>query len=127
MADTLFRHISPRGDGTFWPGLRHRFSFFFYGYAAAKPGWARFSTFSDCVSAMMLRSRSGAGASDFARIDVGFWGFAFARGLLGLGEGATVPGGLADGCRVAGLRIAARAVSRPSFSGGTIGAHRDRP
>jgi ACS family hexuronate transporter-like MFS transporter len=51
----------------------------------------------------------------------GFWGFAFARGLLGLGEGATFPGGLLTAVESLPSNRRARGIAT-SFSGGTIGA-----
>ncbi len=51
----------------------------------------------------------------------GFWGFAFARGLLGLGEGATFPGGLRTAVESLPSNRRARGIAT-SFSGGTIGA-----
>jgi ACS family hexuronate transporter-like MFS transporter len=50
-----------------------------------------------------------------------FAGFALARGLLGLGEGATFPGGLRTAVESLPANLRARAIAL-SFSGGTLGA-----
>ena len=51
----------------------------------------------------------------------GFVGFAFARAVLGLGEGATFPGGLRTAVESLPANLRARGIAL-SFSGGTIGA-----
>jgi ACS family hexuronate transporter-like MFS transporter len=50
-----------------------------------------------------------------------FLGFAMARGVLGLGEGVTFPGGLRTAVESLPAHLRARAIAL-SFSGGTIGA-----
>src|SRR5688572_28212524 len=50
-----------------------------------------------------------------------FLGFALARAVLGLGEGATFPGGLRTAVESLPAHLRARGIAT-SFSGGTIGA-----
>jgi ACS family hexuronate transporter-like MFS transporter len=96
-------------------------SFFFWAYTLANPIWGsvidRIGVRIGMIMAVTLWSIAS-GAHAFMASAVGF---AAARLVLGLGEGATFPGGLrtATECLPPQLRGRAAAIS---FSGGTIGA-----
>jgi ACS family hexuronate transporter-like MFS transporter len=70
------------------------FSFFFYVYAAANLLWGSLLDYLGLQFGMVAAVAIWSVASASHALMTGFWGFAFARGLLGLGEGATFPGGL---------------------------------
>jgi MFS transporter, ACS family, hexuronate transporter len=97
------------------------FSFFFIAYMIANPLWGSVLDFVGLRIGMLLAvtvwsvaSMSHAWMSTFA-------GFALARALLGLGEGATFPGGLRTAVESLPSDRRARGIAT-SFSGGTIGA-----
>ena len=70
---------------------------------------------------MLLAVAVWTGASASHAFMGSFAGFAAARALLGLGEGATFPGGLRTAVESLPASLRARAIAM-SFSGGTIGA-----
>ena len=70
---------------------------------------------------MLLAVAVWTGASMSHAMMATFLGFALARAVLGLGEGATFPGRPAHGGRNAAANLRARGIAL-SFSGGTIGA-----
>src|SRR5215470_10368595 len=97
------------------------FSFFFYVYAAANLIWGSLLDYLGLQFGMVAAVAVWSLASASHSLMSGFWGFAFARGLLGLGEGATFPGGLRTAVESLPANLRARAIAM-SFSGGTIGA-----
>ena len=97
------------------------FSFFFYVYAAANLIWGSLLDFLGLRLGMVAAVTVWSIASASHGLMSGFWGFAFARGLLGLGEGATFPGGLRTAVESLPSNLRARGIAT-SFSGGTIGA-----
>ena len=70
---------------------------------------------------MLLAVAIWTGASASHALMGSFAGFAAARAVLGLGEGATFPGGLRTAVESLPAHLRARAIAL-SFSGGTIGA-----
>jgi ACS family hexuronate transporter-like MFS transporter len=97
------------------------FSFFFYVYAGANLLWGSLLDFLGLRFGMIAAVALWSVASASHGWMSGFWGFAFARGLLGLGEGATFPGGLRTAVETLPADRRARGIAT-SFSGGTIGA-----
>jgi ACS family hexuronate transporter-like MFS transporter len=97
------------------------FSFFFYVYAAANLMWGSLLDYLGLQFGMVAAVAFWSLASASHSLMSGFWGFAFARGLLGLGEGATFPGGLRTAVESLPANRRARGIAT-SFSGGTIGA-----
>ena len=97
------------------------FSFFFYVYAAANLIWGSLLDYLGLQFGMVAAVAVWSLASASHSLMSGFWGFAFARGLLGLGEGATFPGGLRTAVESLPEKLRARGIAT-SFSGGTIGA-----
>ena len=97
------------------------FSFFFYVYAAANLLWGSLLDYLGLQFGMVAAVAIWSVASASHALMTGFWGFAFARGLLGLGEGATFPGGLRTAVESLPSNRRARGIAT-SFSGGTIGA-----
>jgi ACS family hexuronate transporter-like MFS transporter len=97
------------------------FSFFFYVYAAANLLWGSLLDFMGLRLGMIAAVTLWSLASASHGLMSGFWGFAAARGLLGLGEGATFPGGLRTAVETLPSNRRARGIAT-SFSGGTIGA-----
>src|SRR5215471_13734887 len=97
------------------------FSFFFYVYAAANLLWGSLLDYLGLRFGMVAAVAIWSVASASHGLMFGFWGFAFARGLLGLGEGATFPGGLRAAVESLPSNRRARGIAT-SFSGGTLGA-----
>ena len=97
------------------------FSLFFYVYAVANLVWGSLLDFLGLRFGMIAAVFLWSVASASHAFMGGFWGFAFARGLLGLGEGATFPGGLRTAVESLPSNLRARGIAT-SFSGGTIGA-----
>jgi ACS family hexuronate transporter-like MFS transporter len=95
--------------------------FFFVAYTVANPVWGslidrvglRIGLFC-AVLIWSVASSSHAFMGTFA-------GFAFSRALLGLGEGATFPGGLRTAVESLPVGLRARGIAT-AFSGGTLGA-----
>jgi hypothetical protein len=71
---------------------------------------------------MLLAVAVWTGASMSHALMSSFLGFALARAVLGLGEGATFPGGLRTAVETLPAHLRARGIAL-SFSGGTIGAN----
>lgn len=96
-------------------------SFFFLAYMVANPVWGSILDFVGLRIGMLLAVAIWSAASVSHAWMSTFVGFALARAVLGLGEGATFPGGLRTAVvsLPADLRARGTAVS---FSGGTIGA-----
>jgi MFS transporter, ACS family, hexuronate transporter len=97
------------------------FAFFFYVYAVANLLWGSLLDFLGLRFGMVAAVAIWSVASASHGLMSGFWGFAFARGLLGLGEGATFPGGLRAAVESLPADRRARGIAT-SFSGGTLGA-----
>jgi len=96
-------------------------SFFFLAYTLGNPVWGSVLDFVGLRVGMLLAVAVWTGASASHAFMASFAGFAAARGLLGLGEGATFPGGLRTAVESLPPTLRARAIAM-SFSGGTIGA-----
>src|SRR5262245_65313845 len=97
------------------------FSLFFYVYAGANLLWGSLLDYLGLRFGMIAAVALWSVASASHAFVSGFWGFAFCRGLLGLGEGATFPGGLRTAVESLPANLRARGIAT-SFSGGTIGA-----
>jgi ACS family hexuronate transporter-like MFS transporter len=96
-------------------------SFFFLAYTIGNPMWGSVLDFVGLRVGMLLAVAVWTGASASHAFMGSFAGFAAARALLGLGEGATFPGGLRTAVESLPATLRARAIAM-SFSGGTIGA-----
>ena len=96
-------------------------SFFFLAYTLGNPVWGSVLDFVGLRVGMLLAVAVWTGASASHAFMASFAGFAAARALLGLGEGATFPGGLRTAVESLPASLRARAIAM-SFSGGTIGA-----
>ena len=97
------------------------FSLFFYVYAFSNLLWGSLLDYLGLRVGMIVAVAFWSLASASHAFMSGFWGFAIARGLLGLGEGATFPGGLRTAVESLPADRRARGIAT-SFSGGTIGA-----
>jgi MFS transporter, ACS family, hexuronate transporter len=96
-------------------------SFFFLTYTLGNPIWGSVLDFVGLRVGMLLAVAVWSGASASHALMGSFAGFAAARAVLGLGEGATFPGGLRTAVESLPAHLRARAIAM-SFSGGTIGA-----
>ncbi len=96
-------------------------SFFFLTYTLGNPVWGSVLDFVGLRAGMLLGVAIWTGASASHALMGSFAGFAAARGVLGLGEGVTFPGGLRTAVESLPAHLRARAIAL-SFSGGTIGA-----
>jgi ACS family hexuronate transporter-like MFS transporter len=96
-------------------------SFFFLAYTLGNPLWGSVLDFIGLRAGMLLGVAIWTGASASHAFMGSFLGFAVARGVLGLGEGVTFPGGLRTAVESLPANLRARAIAL-SFSGGTIGA-----
>jgi len=96
-------------------------SFFFIAYTIANPVWGSILDFVGLRVGMLLAVALWTAASMSHAWMYGFVGFAAARAVLGLGEGATFPGGLRTAVESLPSDQRARGIAT-SFSGGTIGA-----
>ena len=96
-------------------------SFFFLAYTIANPVWGSVLDFVGLRVGMLLAVAIWSGASASHAFMGSFLGFAVARAFLGLGEGATFPGGLRTAVESLPANLRARAIAL-SFSGGTLGA-----
>ena len=97
------------------------FSFFFVAYTVANPLWGSLLDFVGLRVGMLLAVAVWTGASMSHALMSTFAGFALSRAVLGLGEGATFPGGLRTAVESLPQNLRARGIAT-SFSGGTIGA-----
>src|SRR5438105_2323127 len=96
-------------------------SFFFLAYTVGNPVWGSVLDFVGLRVGMLLAVAVWTGASASHALMTSFAGFAMARAVLGLGEGATFPGGLRTAVESLPPDRRARGIAT-SFSGGTIGA-----
>jgi ACS family hexuronate transporter-like MFS transporter len=99
----------------------HAASFFFLAYTLGNPVWGSAIDFMGLRFGMLLAVAVWTGASMSHAMMSSFLGFAVARAVLGLGEGATFPGGLRTAVETLPAHLRARGIAL-SFSGGTIGA-----
>jgi ACS family hexuronate transporter-like MFS transporter len=95
--------------------------FFFIAYTLANPLWGSILDFVGLRIGMFAAVALWTAASMSHAFMSGIAGFAVARALLGLGEGATFPGGLRTAVESLPVEKRARGIAT-SFSGGTIGA-----
>src|SRR3954469_14583432 len=96
-------------------------SFFFLAYTLGNPVWGSVLDFVGLRAGMLIAVAIWTGASASHALMGSFLGFALARGVLGLGEGVTFPGGLRTAVESLPAHLRARVIAL-SFSGGTIGA-----
>ena len=94
-------------------------SFFFLAYTLGNPVWGSVLDRVGLRVGMLLGVAIWTGASASHAFMGSFVGFAMARGVLGLGEGVTFPGGLRTAVESLPAHLRARAIAL-SFSGGTI-------
>jgi ACS family hexuronate transporter-like MFS transporter len=95
--------------------------FFFVAYTLANPIWGSLLDYFGLRLGMLAAVALWSAASASHAFTASFLGFAVARAVLGLGEGATFPGGLRTA--VESLPPDRRALgTATSFSGGTLGA-----
>jgi ACS family hexuronate transporter-like MFS transporter len=95
--------------------------FFFIVYTFANPLWGSLLDYLGLRVGMLLAVGIWTAASASHALMGGFVGFAIARAVLGLGEGATFPGGLRTAVESLPPSQRARGIAT-SWSGGTIGA-----
>jgi ACS family hexuronate transporter-like MFS transporter len=95
--------------------------FFFLAYTFGNPLWGSILDRVGLRVGMLLAVAIWTVASASHAWMAGFVGFAVARALLGIGEGATFPGGLRTAVESLPSDMRARGIAT-SFSGGTIGA-----
>ena len=95
-------------------------SYFFFAYFLANPIWGSILDSVGLRAGMLMAVGLWTAASMSHAWMSGFLGFAVARGLLGLGEGATFPGGLRTAVESLPANLRGRAIAL-SFSGGTLG------
>jgi ACS family hexuronate transporter-like MFS transporter len=95
--------------------------FFFVAYTLANPLWGSVIDFVGLRLGMLLAVALWTGASVSHAFVGGFAGFAAARAVLGLGEGATFPGGLRTAVESLPSDKRARGIAT-AFAGGTLGA-----
>jgi ACS family hexuronate transporter-like MFS transporter len=96
-------------------------SFFFLTYTLGNPVWGSVLDFVGLRIGMLIAVGIWTAASMSHAWMTTFIGFALARAVLGLGEGATFPGGLRTAVESLPATLRARGIAL-SFSGGTIGA-----
>jgi MFS transporter, ACS family, hexuronate transporter len=96
-------------------------SFFFLTYTLGNPVWGSVLDYIGLRRGMLLAVAIWTAASMAHSWMSSFVGFALARAVLGLGEGATFPGGLRTAVETLPANMRARGIAL-SFSGGTIGA-----
>ena len=95
--------------------------FFFLVYTFGNPLWGSLIDYLGLRKAMLLAVGLWTAASASHAWMSGFVGFAVARALLGLGEGATFPGGVRTAVESLPGNLRGRGIAT-SWSGGTIGA-----
>src|SRR5437762_1175563 len=95
-------------------------SFFFLAYTLGNPVWGSVLDRVGLRVGMLLGVAIWTGASASHAFMGSFLGFAMARGVLGLGEGVTFPGGLRTAVESLPASLRGRAIAL-SFSGGTLG------
>jgi MFS transporter, ACS family, aldohexuronate transporter len=96
-------------------------SFFFLTYTLGNPVWGSVLDRIGLRVGMLMAVGVWTAASMSHAAMASFAGFALARGVLGLGEGGTFPGGLRTAVETLPANMRARGIAL-SFSGGTIGA-----
>jgi ACS family hexuronate transporter-like MFS transporter len=96
-------------------------SFFFLAYTLGNPVWGSVLDYVGLRKGMLIAVGIWTAASMSHAWMSTFLGFALARAILGLGEGATFPGGLRTAVESLPPAFRARGIAL-SFSGGTIGA-----
>ena len=96
-------------------------AFFFLAYTLGNPVWGSVLDYFGLRVGMLMAVAVWTGASISHAGMASFAGFATARAVLGLGEGATFPGGLRTAVETLPATLRARGIAL-SFSGGTIGA-----
>jgi ACS family hexuronate transporter-like MFS transporter len=95
--------------------------FFFIVYTFGNPLWGMLIDYLGLRRAMLLAVGIWTVASASHALMGGIVGFSLARALLGLGEGATFPGGLRTAVESLPAHMRARGIA-VSWSGGTLGA-----
>jgi ACS family hexuronate transporter-like MFS transporter len=95
--------------------------YFFLAYTFGNPLWGSILDRVGLRVGMLMAVALWTAASASHAVMGGFVGFALARALLGIGEGATFPGGLRTAVESLPTHLRARGIAT-SFSGGTIGA-----
>jgi len=95
--------------------------YFFLAYTFGNPLWGSILDRVGLRVGMLIAVALWTAASASHAVVGGFLGFALARALLGIGEGATFPGGLRTAVESLPANLRARGIAT-SFSGGTIGA-----
>src|SRR5688500_2098932 len=96
-------------------------AFFFLAYTLGNPVWGSVLDYFGLRVGMLIAVAVWTGASISHAAMASFAGFALARAVLGLGEGATFPGGLRTAVETLPANLRARGIAL-SFSGCTIGA-----
>src|SRR5688572_15066870 len=95
--------------------------FFFIVYTFGNPLWGMLIDYLGLRRAMLLAVGIWTAASASHALMGGIVGFSLARALLGLGEGATFPGGVRTAVESLPANLRARGIA-VSWSGGTLGA-----
>jgi ACS family hexuronate transporter-like MFS transporter len=96
-------------------------SAFSFAYMIGNPLWGRLLDRLGLRAGMFASVSFWTVASTAHSVASGFWSFAVARAALGLGEGATFPGGLRTSTQTLPPELRSRGIA-VSYSGGSLGA-----
>jgi ACS family hexuronate transporter-like MFS transporter len=116
LAPTILRETGMSAQDLGWVIF-----FFFIVYTFGNPLWGMLIDYLGLRWAMLLAVGIWSAASASHALMGGLVGFSIARALLGLGEGATFPGGLRTAVESLPANMRARGIA-VSWSGGTLGA-----
>lgn len=116
LAPTILAETGMSGEDMGWVVF-----FFFLAYTFGNPIWGSLIDRIGLRAGMLLAVGIWSAASASHALMAGFLGFAVARAVLGIGEGATFPGGLRTAVESLPTHLRARGIAA-SWSGGTIGA-----
>jgi ACS family hexuronate transporter-like MFS transporter len=116
LAPTILAETGMSGEDLGWVVF-----YFFLAYTFGNPIWGSLIDRIGLRAGMLLAVGIWSAASASHALMAGFLGFAVARAVLGIGEGATFPGGLRTAVESLPAHLRARGIAA-SWSGGTIGA-----
>jgi ACS family hexuronate transporter-like MFS transporter len=116
LAPTILAETGMTGEDMGWVVFA-----FFLAYTFGNPLWGSLIDRMGLRAGMLLAVAIWSAASASHALMGGLLGFAVARALLGIGEGATFPGGLRTAVESLPSHLRARGIA-VSWSGGTLGA-----
>jgi ACS family hexuronate transporter-like MFS transporter len=116
LSPTILEETGMSGEDLGWVVF-----YFFLAYTFGNPLWGSLLDRLGLRVGMLLAVGLWTAASASHALMAGFAGFALARVVLGIGEGATFPGGLRTAVESLPARLRARGIAA-SWSGGTLGA-----